>query len=164
MPLPFLPYPLKVHTVFMLLGGWCVEHFLHASSDDQPRIVESTIRTTNNLLERLHASFFFYLLPESASFTKIGFYLPSVVLVSTAMLFGGLGAWVAAGWTEVLADKVGSSSKLKWERRARPAGHAISIMVFTHIAGACLSFLVISSIYVRHASVSHLCSKSLFLD
>ncbi|KAG6918119.1 hypothetical protein DXG01_016307 [Tephrocybe rancida] len=44
------------------------------------RVIESTLRTTNNLLERLHASFFFYVLTGPERFLKIGSYLPSAVL------------------------------------------------------------------------------------
>ena len=50
----------------------------------------------NNLLERLHASFFFYLLVGPTAFVKIGRFLPSAVLVSAAMLVGGMGAWADA--------------------------------------------------------------------
>jgi glycosylphosphatidylinositol transamidase len=117
------------------------------------RIVESTLRTANNLLERLHASFFFYLLPAPASFIKIGFYLPSAVIISTSMMFGGLGVWVRAGWRQVATEKPGSM--IQWERRTRPAVRAISIMVVTHIAGLCLFFLVSSKTYLENQTVSY---------
>jgi len=112
------------------------------------RIIESTLRTTNNLLERLHASFFFYLLPTPASFMKIGFYLPSVVIISTSMMFGGLGVWVRAGWKQVPTEKPGST--VQWERRARPAIRAISIMVATHVIGLCLFLLTSTKFYLQN--------------
>ncbi|KAG8907402.1 Glycosyl phosphatidyl inositol protein transamidase complex subunit [Tulasnella sp. 403] len=57
------------------------------------QIVESTLRTMNNLLERLHASFFFYVLTSPRTFVNFGGYLASAILVSVAMIFGGLRLW-----------------------------------------------------------------------
>ncbi|KAI0336516.1 Gaa1-domain-containing protein [Cubamyces sp. BRFM 1775] len=123
------------------------------------RVLESSLRTCNNLLERLHASFFFYLLVGPGTFMKIGSYLPSAILVGTAMLFTGLGEWVGAGWTFVpgesepepegnakgekaVAAGTGSAAAGKWRRRARPVLEPIVIMVLTHILGVSLFVLV----------------------
>ncbi|KAJ3545014.1 hypothetical protein NM688_g5678 [Phlebia brevispora] len=116
------------------------------------RIVESTLRTMNNLLERLHASFFFYLLVGTNTFMKIGSYLPSAVLVSTAMLFSGLGEWVKARWvakseTEPSSKDAKSedihalASPVKWVSRPRPVLPALSIMITTHLVGIVLFYL-----------------------
>ncbi|KAI0636993.1 Gaa1-domain-containing protein [Trametes polyzona] len=121
------------------------------------RVLESTLRTCNNLLERLHASFFFYLLVAPSTFMKIGSYLPSVVLVGTAMLFSGLGEWVNAGWKSHSADtpetqdaKVAKvaprADSPRWKRRSRPVLQPIVIMVLTHMLGALLFLLVSSSL------------------
>lgn len=116
------------------------------------RILESSLRTMNNLLERLHASFFFFLLVSSGTFMKIGSYLPSAILVGTAMLFSGLGEWVNAGRTHV-ADPLGSGKSekaqlnagaSKWTTRPRPVLQAVSIMVATHLLGVVL-FYILSS-------------------
>lgn len=109
------------------------------------RIVESTLRACNNLLERLHASFFFYLLPEPETFTKIGNYLPSAVVISAVMLFSGLWSWVQAGWVEVpIPSSKGERTKvdqtMKWERRSRPSLQAVLIILATHAWGALLYF------------------------
>ena len=110
------------------------------------RIVESTLRTCNNLLERLHASFFFYLLPEPGTFTKIGNYLPSAVVISTVMLFSGLRSWVQAGWVEVLVpcskeEQTKTSQTVKWEQRSRPSLQAVLIILATHAWGTPLYFV-----------------------
>ena len=112
------------------------------------RIVESTLRTCNNLLERLHASFFFYLLPEPGSFTKIVNYLPSAVVISTVILFSGLRSWVRAGWVEVQVraskeGKVKGGREVKWERRSRPSLRAVVIILATHALGVPL-YLILS--------------------
>ncbi|OBZ75516.1 GPI transamidase component gaa1 [Grifola frondosa] len=121
------------------------------------RVVESTLRTTNNLLERLHASFFFFLLVGPTTFMKIGSYLPSAIIISTAMMFGGLGEWVNAGWTlatgsvETTDQKKGhASSEGKWTRRHRPMLVPIAIMISTHLAGIMLFFVISRSWYAAH--------------
>ncbi|KAI0345368.1 Gaa1-domain-containing protein [Trametopsis cervina] len=111
------------------------------------RVVESTLRTTNNLLERLHASFFFYLLVGTTTFMKIGSYLPGAVLVSTAMLFSGLGEWVRGRWVlvpEAPTDKdlATDNSALKWTTRRRPVLPALLIVAGTHLTGVLLFYLI----------------------
>ncbi|KAI0086173.1 Gaa1-domain-containing protein [Irpex rosettiformis] len=112
------------------------------------RVLESTLRTTNNLLERLHASFFFYLLVGTTTFMKIGSYLPAPVLVSTAMLFSGLGEWARARWAE---EPVGPDEKerepglgTQWVQRKRPVLPAILFVIGTHLNGVLLFCLIAS--------------------
>ncbi|KZV99283.1 Gaa1-domain-containing protein [Exidia glandulosa HHB12029] len=64
------------------------------------KLVESSLRTMNNLLERLHASFFLYLMAGPHAFLKIGHYLPCAIILSIAITLTGLGVWRQAGWTE----------------------------------------------------------------
>lgn len=42
------------------------------------RALEGVFRKLNHLLERLHQSFFFYLLPALSRFVSIGLYMPAV--------------------------------------------------------------------------------------
>ncbi|KAH8826974.1 Gaa1-domain-containing protein [Flagelloscypha sp. PMI_526] len=117
------------------------------------RVVESTMRTMNNLLERLHASFFFYILsgangnrhrfPTFSHFLKIGSYLPSAILVSVAMMFGGLRVWTDAGW--ILLDNTEKKDGKQWKRRQRPVLRALSIMGTTHVLGFGLFWLLSQS-------------------
>ncbi|KAH9981003.1 Gaa1-domain-containing protein [Lactifluus volemus] len=116
------------------------------------RIIESTLRTMNNLLERLHASFFFYIMTTPSSFLKIGSYLPSAILVATALMFGGLGEWVNAGWVEVededlplekaKATDVALTSRKKWVRRRRDLLDAFMVAVASHLVGLTLFVLI----------------------
>ena len=53
------------------------------------RVVESSLRSYNNLLERLHASYFFYLFPRPGKFIPVGNYLPSAVLIGASITLGG---------------------------------------------------------------------------
>ncbi|CAL1704592.1 unnamed protein product [Somion occarium] len=110
------------------------------------RIIESTLRTMNNLLERLHASFFFYLLVLPSTFLKIGTYLPSVILVSVSMMFTGLGEWVDARWYQPKQSSIeekAANGQAKSEAipRPRPVLKALSIVLLTHLAGIALFYL-----------------------
>jgi GPI-anchor transamidase subunit GAA1 len=107
----------------------------------------------NNLLERLHASFFFYIMTTPSSFLKIGSYLPSAVLVAAALMFGGLGEWVNAGWVEVededppaeraKAADAAYTSRKKWVPRRRDLLGAFMVAVASHLVGLTL-FVIIS--------------------
>lgn len=57
------------------------------------RILESTLRSINNLLERFHQSFFFYLLPSSHYYISIGMYMPAFGLVVLPVLIQILTIW-----------------------------------------------------------------------
>ncbi|RNA00772.1 glycosylphosphatidylinositol anchor attachment 1 isoform X1 [Brachionus plicatilis] len=57
------------------------------------RIVESTLRSVNNLLERFHQSFFFYLLPSSHYYISIGMYMPAFGLILLPVLIKILTIW-----------------------------------------------------------------------
>lgn len=130
------------------------------------RIIESTLRTMNNLLERLHASFFFYLLVGTTTFMKIGSYLPTAVLVSTAMLFSGLGHWVEARWV-IKTEKVDHSEKgqqpadvrkspaqVKWLSRRRHVLPALSIQIATHLVGVALFYVYTRPWFLSRQEVS----------
>lgn len=112
--------------------------------------MESTLRTANNLLERLHASFFFYILTTPHTFLSFGSFLPSVLLVSVSLLVGGLLEYVDAGWVEDImsepktVDASGSvGNDIKWLRTSRPVLAALFVMLWCHLAGA-LFYLTVS--------------------
>lgn len=54
------------------------------------RIVDLTFRSVNNLLEKFHQSFFFYLLLSPTTFVSIGTYLPLAVLVAAAFFVSSI--------------------------------------------------------------------------
>lgn len=151
----FHKYRVDAFTLFALPAAG--PHGFHAIG----RVVESTLRTVNNLLERLHASFFFYILTSPDNFLKIGSYLPSAVLISIAMIFGGLKVWVDAGWICHL-DAVPQASEdvssvpavTRWSRRQRPVLKALSIMIITHFLGATLFTLVQRRNFIENRAVA----------
>ena len=109
----------------------------------------------NNLLERLHASFFFYVLTGPGTFLKIGEYLPSVVIVSVAMMFGGLRIWVDAGWVKHQQPIDKSAATVpKWNTRRRNVILPLVVMLATHVVGGIVFFVVTKSWFGVRTTVS----------
>ncbi|KAF7440683.1 Glycosyl phosphatidyl inositol protein transamidase complex subunit [Pleurotus ostreatus] len=119
------------------------------------RIVESTLRTANNLLERLHASFFFYILTGPYRFLKIGLFLPSAILISVAMMFSGLKIWTDAGWVrdDSPTDNKTNSPQEQWTTRKRPVLSVLRVMISTHIIGALVFWLITRSVVINSQSL-----------
>lgn len=128
--------------------------FLHRN-----RVIESTLRSANNLLERLHASFFFYIMTGPTTFLKIGSFLPSAVLVSVAMIFSGLYEWVNSAWipddgpTATAMDTKGAIDRPKWIRRRRPVLQALGILLATHILGLGLFSAITTPFFAENWTV-----------
>lgn len=131
------------------------------------RLVESSLRSMNNLLERLHASFFFYLMTGPKSFLKIGLYLPSAIILGIAITVTGMGVWHDAGISELQPSDVGAESRRQGDavalqeinspddklhkvskaafsptRRRRAVIEPLLLMLLTHLLGATLLILV----------------------
>jgi glycosylphosphatidylinositol transamidase len=64
------------------------------------QVMEGCLRTANNLLERLHHSYFFYLFTSPDYFISLSLYLPILSLMLGSLLLNGLHLW----WT--LGDEV----------------------------------------------------------
>ena len=56
-------------------------------------VIESCMRSLNNLLEHLHQSFFFYLLLTPRRFVSIGTYLQSALLISSSYSLTAIAEW-----------------------------------------------------------------------
>ncbi|CAH2057448.1 unnamed protein product, partial [Iphiclides podalirius] len=67
--------------------------------------LESILRSLNNLLERFHQSYFFYLLAATNRFISIGQYMPSLCLLCGAMLIKALSLWVSLQQEDEIVDK-----------------------------------------------------------
>ena len=67
----------------MLKCHYCVVVLLDVYTDSgYCRVVEGIFRSLNNLLERFHQSFFFYLLPATDRYVSIGLYMPPFGLLA----------------------------------------------------------------------------------
>lgn len=90
----FMPYHIDAITLTAIGEGWQDEMAFG-------RTVESMTRSLNNLLEKLHQSFFFYLLLQNTRFVSIGTYLPSAMAIGAGFTIVALFAWVRSGYDEL---------------------------------------------------------------
>ncbi|CAI4630098.1 ADM_collapsed_G0036970.mRNA.1.CDS.1 [Saccharomyces cerevisiae] len=65
------------------------------------RIPEAMFRSINNLLEKFHQSFFFYLLLAPRQFVSISSYLPSAVALSIAFAISSLNAFINNAYANI---------------------------------------------------------------
>ena len=86
----FIPYHVDAITLQAVGDGWQDEMAMG-------RCVESTFRSLNNLLEKFHQSFFFYLLMQANRFVSIGTYLPSAMLVAVNFTIMAIALWIRSG-------------------------------------------------------------------
>ncbi|EGV64621.1 hypothetical protein CANTEDRAFT_104374 [Yamadazyma tenuis ATCC 10573] len=63
------------------------------------RVVDETFRSVNNLLEKFHQSFFFYLMLGPRYFVSIGTYLPSAALIAASFALSSLSCMLNSGFT-----------------------------------------------------------------
>lgn len=105
----FMPYHIDAITLKTVGDGWHDEMSLG-------RVAESVFRSINNLLEKFHQSFFFYILLNTHRFVSIGSYLPAAMLVAGSFTINALALWVLSGRGLVeFRDKpkaIGASEKL----------------------------------------------------
>ncbi|KAI1808669.1 Glycosylphosphatidylinositol:protein transamidase, GAA1 component [Daldinia bambusicola] len=100
----FIPYHVDAVTLKPVGNGWHDEMGLG-------RLIEGLFRSLNNLLEKLHQSFFFYLLIHKHRFVSIGTYLPSAMLIAANFTITAIASWVKSGYKEVETPKGGQEKK-----------------------------------------------------
>ncbi|KAH3901913.1 GPI-anchor transamidase subunit GAA1 SCDLUD_001697 [Saccharomycodes ludwigii] len=91
--------PIMGHECF---SGWRIQSVtVKAKGDKGPadvttfgRIVEASFRSVNNLLEKFHQSFFFYILLAPKWFISIASYLPAAIFISISYALASLNAIV----------------------------------------------------------------------
>lgn len=82
-------------------SGWNIQAItIHARDGDRNditnlgRVIESTFRSVNNLLEKFHQSFFFYLLLSPKYFVSVGMYLPAGGLAAASFVLAAINSWI----------------------------------------------------------------------
>ncbi|KAI6249978.1 GPI transamidase component GAA1 [Erysiphe necator] len=86
----FIPYHIDAITIQPLGEGWQDEMAIG-------RVIESTFRSLNNLIEHLHQSFFLYLLMQANRFVSIGTYLPGAMLIALNFTIMAVFLWIKSG-------------------------------------------------------------------
>jgi glycosylphosphatidylinositol transamidase len=90
----FMSYHIDAITLTAIGQGWQDEMAFG-------RTIESICRSLNNLLEKLHQSFFFYLLMQCNRFVSIGTYLPSAMAIAASYTLMAIYLWVLSGYQRV---------------------------------------------------------------
>lgn len=57
------------------------------------RVIEGIFRSMNNLLERFHQSFFFYILPSYDRYISIGLYMPALCMIAATLIIKACAKW-----------------------------------------------------------------------
>ncbi|EMG47721.1 Subunit of the GPI (Glycosylphosphatidylinositol):protein transamidase complex, putative [Candida maltosa Xu316] len=85
-------------------SGWQIQAFTIKARGTQGRdvtqfgrVIDSTFRSVNNLLEKFHQSFFFYLMLSPRNFVSIGTYLPSAILLAVSYASSALSTIIVSG-------------------------------------------------------------------
>ncbi|KAG8181461.1 hypothetical protein JTE90_017523 [Oedothorax gibbosus] len=78
------------------------------------RVLEGTIRSLNNLLEKFHQSFFFYLLPSTRSYISIGLYMPPFSLIALPVLIKALYLYLSIQSSNPKTEMGSDSNKVNY--------------------------------------------------
>jgi len=89
----FMPYHIDAITLTAIGEG-------HEDEMAFGRVVESVTRSINNLLEKFHQSFFFYLLLQNTRFVSIGTYLPSAMAIGASFTVMAIYLWFKGGYEQ----------------------------------------------------------------
>ncbi|XP_043923348.1 glycosylphosphatidylinositol anchor attachment 1 protein [Protopterus annectens] len=68
------------------------------------KMLEGMFRKLNNLLERLHQSYFFYLLPSLSHFVSIGYYMPAFGFLVFILVLKALDLWITLTKSEAVTQ------------------------------------------------------------
>ncbi|XP_051172002.1 glycosylphosphatidylinositol anchor attachment 1 protein [Leptopilina boulardi] len=126
------------------------------------RVVESIVRSLNNLLERFHQSYFFYLLPSTDRYVSIGIYTLPLVLMLATLFIKAFSIWLRLQELTPDLKKETEEEKIKKELKEEEMktnkkkksefdiGYVTMEILRTHILG----FLLMSSSRLLISSIS----------
>ncbi|XP_072007177.1 glycosylphosphatidylinositol anchor attachment 1 protein [Engystomops pustulosus] len=104
--------------------------------------IEGMFRKLNNLSERLHQSYFFYLLPSLSRFVSIGIYMPAIGFLILILILRALDLWIKLSRPEVNSEDGAGDS----EPEGRPGVLSLATpIVICHATGLSLYYLPVLS-------------------
>lgn len=113
------------------------------------RVVESSLRSLNNLLERLHQSFFLYLLQSDRRFVSVGNYLLVPLLIAIGLTLLGLRKWgdkdVSGPPNKGFADSKQKEPPNPRENKGRVIVWCFKTVVVCHFVGAASFWMVMGN-------------------
>lgn len=126
----YLRYTIDAVTIHGIVGS---EHLGQLFGFNRiGRLVESTFRSLNNLLEHFHQSFFFYLLPQPSRYVSISQYMPPVILFACALIFQSLALYYL-GTKPIEPEKTDVTTAYSLGKRH--ISFAFTVLTITHVAG-----------------------------
>lgn len=105
------------------------------------KLVEGIARSLNNLLERFHQSFFFYLLVASDRYVSIGDYMPSLGLMAAALLVKAFIVWLKVNRKTVPEEADGSESAAATESQNYNFISVGKFIIVAHAFGVLAAYL-----------------------
>uniref|UniRef100_A0A6B2E8Y4 Putative gpi transamidase component gaa1 n=1 Tax=Phlebotomus kandelakii TaxID=1109342 RepID=A0A6B2E8Y4_9DIPT len=97
------------------------------------RILEGISRSLNNLLERFHQSFFFYLIVANDRFVSIGDYMPCLGLMAGSLLIKSFIMWLSLHQTD--------EEDVKEEKGTPNLMRIGLLLIFAHAMGFLINYL-----------------------
>ncbi|XP_033339508.1 glycosylphosphatidylinositol anchor attachment 1 [Megalopta genalis] len=101
------------------------------------RVVESIIRSLNNLLERFHQSYFFYLLPSTDTYISIGLYIRCLVLIIAGVFIKAFAIWQRLQMSPVEDKK--NVTTMQSKKDGFDIGIITSEILWAHIFGVIIA-------------------------
>ncbi|XP_030300126.1 glycosylphosphatidylinositol anchor attachment 1 protein isoform X3 [Calypte anna] len=114
------------------------------------KTLEGMFRKLNNLLERLHQSYFFYLLPSLSRFVSIGLYMPAFGFLILVLILKALDLWM-----KLSKGETGNAERLWDGDHGEPRPGLLALvppLVVCHAAGLALYFLPVLG---QHVATQH---------
>ncbi|XP_068091103.1 glycosylphosphatidylinositol anchor attachment 1 protein [Hyperolius riggenbachi] len=104
--------------------------------------IEGMFRKLNNLSERLHQSYFFYLLPSLSRFVSIGIYMPAMGFLILILILRALDLWIKLSRSEAVTE----DGAEEVEQDTRPSILSLATpIVICHATGLSLYYIPVMS-------------------
>lgn len=112
------------------------------------KIVEGITRSLNNLLEKFHQSYFFYLIVAYDRFVSIGDYMPCIGVMAGALLIKAFILWLQIHFTESETSESNGEPNAEVIKKAqkveRPSPSYLqvgAVIILAHVAGVATLYL-----------------------
>lgn len=102
------------------------------------RVVESMVRSLNNLLERFHQSYFFYLLPSTERYISISLYMRPLVLIVANLFIKAFSIWRKLLAPVLQSDEKDNLQIQNIKIKNFDIGNIASEILWAHTFGVCL--------------------------
>lgn len=105
------------------------------------KIVEGITRSLNNLLERFHQSYFFYLIVAYDRFVSIGDYIWSIALMAGALLIKSFIMWLQLNLPEESEEEAKRKEKVVRKEISFDYLKVGTVIILAHVSGVLTSYL-----------------------